>query len=216
MSISGIVLFVSTKSQSSIPCINFVQSKKLPVQIVRLDTAAARESAANGTYFSITTVPTLCVFLQDGKLQLFSGTPKVMKWFDVVLNKKKQKSVISHDPARSRVKVDSMVFEKARTKHPKPKIVEDSSSDEVFIDEAVEEVNPDFSPIQSPHVSPDVSLDGSPGVSPEPSPAVTKKRSAKTKKKDPVNFDMKTIYSKAQQMQRDRTDTLGYEDDGEE
>lgn len=85
MSISEATLFVASNSKASVPCIQFVSSHGIPVQIVRLDSIEARTVAANGKYFQITSVPTMVIMYQDGNTQLFLGAPKITQWLTSML-----------------------------------------------------------------------------------------------------------------------------------
>lgn len=80
MPISEVVLFVSSVSQACIPCIDFIQRFKLPVNLIRLDTVEARNHAKNGKYFSVTIVPTMVVVHDDGNTQMFVGSDKTIQW----------------------------------------------------------------------------------------------------------------------------------------
>jgi len=79
-SIGDVILFCSTVSQACVPVIQMIQQYQLPVKIIRLDTAAFRDAAKNGPYFQIKNVPTLIVTFRDGNLQQFVGQPKVLEW----------------------------------------------------------------------------------------------------------------------------------------
>lgn len=79
-SIVKFLLFVSSTSQASKQCVSSIQRYSLPINVIRLDTAEARNAAANGSMFQITVVPTLVVFYSDGNMQMFVGTPKIVAW----------------------------------------------------------------------------------------------------------------------------------------
>lgn len=80
MSIHDVVLFVSSTSQVCVPPVQFVRENKLPARLVRLDTVADRQAAAQGKYFQVHIVPTLLVTYDDGNIQLFAGQEKVLMW----------------------------------------------------------------------------------------------------------------------------------------
>ena len=88
MSISEIILFVASNSKASVPCIQFVSKNRIPIQIVRLDTEQARDTAANGKFFQVTSVPTLTTFYEDGNVQLFTGAQKIIQWLTAMLKSK--------------------------------------------------------------------------------------------------------------------------------
>lgn len=85
MTIAHVILFVSSASRESIPCIQFVQQHQFPVRIVRLDTQRERHRAANGDLFQITAVPTLLLIHEDENVQLYAGRPKILEWFNQLL-----------------------------------------------------------------------------------------------------------------------------------
>nr|QBK85596.1 MAG: inactivated thioredoxin/glutaredoxin [Marseillevirus LCMAC101] len=85
-SISEVILFCSSVSQACVPVIQLIQQYQFPVKVVRLDTSAYREAAQNGPHFQIRVVPTLVVTHRDGNLQLFVGQPKVLEWLKMVIN----------------------------------------------------------------------------------------------------------------------------------
>lgn len=80
MSIHDVVLFVSSTSQACVPPVQFIRQNQLPARLVRLDTAADRQAAAQGQYFQIQGVPTLLVTYSDGNIQLFAGQEKSLMW----------------------------------------------------------------------------------------------------------------------------------------
>jgi hypothetical protein len=63
-----------------------IQQYQLPVKIIRLDTEAFRDAAKNGPYFQIKNVPTLIVTFRDGNLQQFVGQPKVLEWLKMAVS----------------------------------------------------------------------------------------------------------------------------------
>jgi hypothetical protein len=80
MSITQIVLFISSLSKNCVPCLQFIQNQRLPIQVVRLDTEESRDIAIRGKNFSIISVPTLVVLYLDGDMQMYVGTPKIISW----------------------------------------------------------------------------------------------------------------------------------------
>jgi hypothetical protein len=85
MSIKDIILFCSTTSQASIPCLKFIQQHRLPVKVVRLDTQELRDRASRGKYFQVVTVPNLVVLYNDNNLQQFVGRDKIIRWFTNII-----------------------------------------------------------------------------------------------------------------------------------
>lgn len=79
-SIHSVILFISTTSKASVPCVEFVHQMKMPVILVRLDTAEDRYNASTGYYLKITEVPTLAIIFDKGEhIQLTIGTEKIIK-----------------------------------------------------------------------------------------------------------------------------------------
>lgn len=87
VSVSKLILFISSKSNACLPCINFVRNvgTTLPINVVRLDRIEDREAASNGPYFQIVSVPSLVVFYADGNLQVFMGSNKILSWLNSLI-----------------------------------------------------------------------------------------------------------------------------------
>ncbi len=81
-SISEAILFVASNSVESGKCLQFITQQRIPMNVVRLDTAEARRTAANGKFFQIVNVPTMVIVYEDGNTQLFLGTPKIVQWIN--------------------------------------------------------------------------------------------------------------------------------------
>lgn len=79
---TALVLFVSSVSDACKPPLELIATGALPVQPVRLDSAAQRDMAAHGTTFQVDSVPTLVAVthLATGQQQIevFKGVDKVM------------------------------------------------------------------------------------------------------------------------------------------
>lgn len=99
MSITEAILFIASNSNACMPCIQFVSKQRIPMQLVRLDTEASRRAAANGKFFQITTVPTMVIMYEDGNVQLFLGTPKIIQWLTAMIKSASQKSNENSDIA---------------------------------------------------------------------------------------------------------------------
>ena len=81
------VLFTSSASQHSVPCLNFVSANPhIPIQVIRLDTQDARERVLNNPNLKITSVPSLLVHLPNGKIQVYNGVEKIMGIFTQMTN----------------------------------------------------------------------------------------------------------------------------------
>jgi len=76
------VLFTSSSSQHSVPCLNFISANPhIPIQVIRLDTSEVRERVLNNPNLKITSVPSLLVHLPNGKIQVYNGVEKIMGIF---------------------------------------------------------------------------------------------------------------------------------------
>lgn len=80
MSVVEAYLFCSTTSRLCIPPMAFLQKNRLPIQLVRLDTAEARRAVMSSKTNRITAVPTLMVIYDDHTTQMIVGQPDVMTW----------------------------------------------------------------------------------------------------------------------------------------
>jgi len=56
------------------------------LSMVRLDTEESRRKVMNGKYFSITQVPSLVVILQNNVTKIYSGTEKIARYLDLLVN----------------------------------------------------------------------------------------------------------------------------------
>jgi len=139
MSIAEAILFVTSTSRASVPCLQFIAQYKLPVIPVRLDTPEAREKAANGKYFQITVVPTLVITYVDGNIQLFVGTEKIIQWMKSALSRPQvpQRVIESDSDNEDETPVPMPVRSK-----PKKKVKFEEEAPEEPEDEMVEEEKP--------------------------------------------------------------------------
>jgi hypothetical protein len=85
MEISEVILFYSKFSKESVHCIQFIQQNRMPVILIGLDSPEARQKAMTGQNFQIKNVPTLVVSYVNKEVQLYVGSPKIMKWFQNIL-----------------------------------------------------------------------------------------------------------------------------------
>lgn len=102
MSISEVLLFIATNSRACAPCIEFKTHHRFPAQIIRLDSESAREQATNGSFFQITSVPTMVVIYNDGNTQMFVGSPKIIQWMSMIIKTEKEESasnLAAYNPA---------------------------------------------------------------------------------------------------------------------
>lgn len=139
MSIKDIILFCSTTSQASIPCLKFIQQHRLPVKVVRLDTQELRDRASRGKYFQVVTVPNLVVLYNDNNLQQFVGRDKIIRWFTNIIQQnnrappvaqpvfEEESSSEEEEPIRRRRKPKK---KKTKSKKKYQKIKKESSSEE--------------------------------------------------------------------------------------
>ena len=80
MNISEIILFISSTSNACVQCMRVITPLRLNIPVVRLDTEEARTTVENGKYFQIKSVPSMVVTYEDGNIQLFVGSPKIIQW----------------------------------------------------------------------------------------------------------------------------------------
>src|SRR5579862_4900204 len=85
MEISEVILFYSKFSKESVNCVQFIQQNRMPVILIGLDSPEARQKAMTGQNFQIKNVPTLVVSYVNKEVQLYVGSPKIMKWFQNIL-----------------------------------------------------------------------------------------------------------------------------------
>lgn len=100
MSIANVILFCSSSSPASMPCLKFIKEHNIPVSVVRLDTLESRERAAKGKFIQISSVPTLVVVYQDNNVQQFIGQDKVIKWLANTLKKSRSNPPPSYSTPR--------------------------------------------------------------------------------------------------------------------
>ncbi len=98
--VSTNILFISTLSQKCIGCLKYSQQYRLPIRIVRLDTADSRSKASNGKYFQIKVVPALVIHHADGNTQLFVGVDKVMAVMTSIKDELTTTATINYSPGR--------------------------------------------------------------------------------------------------------------------
>lgn len=132
-SISNVILFVCSNSNSSIEPLNLIQYYNIPVQVVKLDNQKARNKAKKGRFFQITSVPSLVVIYQDGTLQMFVGKDKTVNWIQQLVSNKMQptynqpeeyeETALDNAPKPKKSK-------KKKRKRKKPKNLDYSSSDD--------------------------------------------------------------------------------------
>ncbi len=226
MSINGVVLFVSSTSPASAPCIQFVQSYQLPVRFVRLDTIADREAARNGKYFQITGVPTLLVTYSDGNIQLFAGQEKVLMWLQQVANSRENHSQSQdHSQTKKQQHVEESDSESEdeppirQKTHKKKKSKHDGLYDGVPKKSRKNKKKVRKEPVQfiddeeseSDEVEIQFIDDGKRPNRPPPPPTqglMVGPRSSSKKKNQ-----MSSLYDTAKQMEQQRQSTLGYRDE---
>ncbi len=84
-SITEAILFSSRHSAESAPCEQIIAKTRLPIEIVHLDSASARDAAMRGTNIQIKSVPSLIISYSDGTVQMYVGKPKVFSWIQMTL-----------------------------------------------------------------------------------------------------------------------------------
>lgn len=84
-----IVLFTSEKSKICQSCINAISGTTLPVKLFSIDSKVARDKVTRGKHFKIRVVPTLFITFADGNMQLYEGVNKIVRWFEAIEERKK-------------------------------------------------------------------------------------------------------------------------------
>ena len=84
--INEVVLFSSKYSQPCSTCESFIQQRKFPIEIIRLDTHTDREIAINSATIPIRNVPSLIVSYGTGDVQVFVGEQKIVGWLTALVN----------------------------------------------------------------------------------------------------------------------------------
>lgn len=234
MSIVNLILFVSSTSKASGECINILKSNNVPpFNIVRLDTEEARNLAQNGEMFQIQSVPTLVTIYSDGNMQLFTGTPKIVQWFQNFLTAKSQPK----NPRPSTNIYDTDPYEMHEREEapigigPLPiprgiskKKVPNTGYREPLLDEGDEMVDDFYEPpieIEDDYIEPvyeeipKVSKKKKKPVKVNPSVAEAKNKinHAVSSKSKPKNSKMKNVYSTAKKMQQEMENSLGYKEE---
>ena len=217
MSISEVILFISTASRASIPCVNAVKQHQLRISIVKLDSEESRQKAASGKYFQIVGVPALVVIYDNGTIQLFLGGPKILEWMSNITAKSRPEPApyrgvgVGPSPAQAG---DNM-YGPGRPANPmmKPPRYVDYGGDEEPQPEPedIEEVPEDDEPViirKAPKKTPkskskqkvvEEDDDEEPGETPVPIVSAIKSPKSKSKKKGKkgVKFDINDEKAKA-------------------
>lgn len=223
MSIEEMILFVSTTSPACRQPLEFISrfGKGLPIRVVRLDTVEQRQAAATGRHFQVVSVPTMVMIYEDGNLQMFVGSPKISTLLSGFVEQIARAKGRTEQAAREREhssQIDTAEFERQTSPPTEVDYVveDDSSSDEA-------PPPPPPKPKKKP-----------------PQPKTEKKEKKKgpnrrKKHQEVIDDDveemeilvdteprappkatgstrMQNIYDMARQMERDRTDSLGYDE----
>ena len=118
MSVTDVILFCSTTSRASVPCLQIIQQNNMPIRVVRLDTIEMRERVAQGKYFQIRNVPTLVVVYEGNNLQQFVGQPKIMAWLQGML--KQHSRAPRNDPHEEPEIIPEEIESEVVSLRPKP------------------------------------------------------------------------------------------------
>ena len=192
MAVADLILFVASNSRPSLHTLSVVERMRIPVNVVKLDTAEARQTAMKGKYFQITNVPTLVVIYADGNLQLFVGAPKINQWIGMLRGE---------EGGGSREEAPEAAREEEHQEPPpKPQrrtpVIETMPEEED--EETPEPVEGKKKRVKSKKKRPPVSFEAE---EPEPEPP---KEKEKSKMSDIVNI--------ARQLEQERKESLGYDE----
>jgi len=125
----NLILFCSTVSSASVPCLKFVKQFNIPVTIVRLDSKEQRERASKGKHIQVNSVPNLVVIHNDNNVQQFIGRDKIIQWFKNSIRQPIQQQNFN------KVKKNIKVPKKTKIeKNPIKEIEEESEEEEVEIE----------------------------------------------------------------------------------
>lgn len=110
MSVQNLILFVSSNSKECVDPMRFITHYRMPINVVRLDSASDRQRAATGKFFQIHSVPTLVVIYQDGNTQLFVGKEKILIWLQNLVNRQSSEQQSSVRPTSTPVYSEDSVY----------------------------------------------------------------------------------------------------------
>ena len=200
MSVSNVYLFCSSTSPACVPCSQFVQTHRLPVETIRLETKHDRNRVMNGKNFQIKSVPSLMVLYDDGDMQLFVGQKKIISWMNRAIQPQEQPQEQIHEqpvPDFSDSEEEYVPEKKKKKKKKAKKHVETSKG--LYGDTRI-----------VPEEEEEIILIGE-DESDRPSPPSTKglMTGAQAIKTD---TGMSDTMKMAKQMERDRTGSLGYDE----
>jgi hypothetical protein len=194
MAVADLILFVASNSRPSLHTLSVVERMRIPVNVVKLDTAEARQTAMKGKYFQITNVPTLVVIYADGNLQLFVGAPKINQWIGMLQGEGGGGDRSREDAPEAKRE------EEYQEPPPKPQrrtpVIETMPEEED--EETPEPVEGKKKRVKSKKKRPPVSFEAE---EPEPEPP---KEKEKSKMSDIVNI--------ARQLEQERKESLGYDE----
>lgn len=214
MSINNIILFSSKFSEASKHCEEIIHHNRLHIPIIRLDTKKTRDRALNGKFFQIPVVPTLLVTYQDGNTQLFVGYQKIVMW---VQNLTERNSQQHQKPKEEEIPFpEENEFINYEIEEPPCKDV--SSKLKMTNAESYQKLKKKKKKKKKPPVrfEEDNDIDYFEEIEPQPislpKPKSKKKNSLKNQNQNVASKRMSDITSMAKQMEKQRLESLGYDD----
>jgi len=120
MSIAEVVLFVSSTSKNCRPCFEYLQEHRIPISVVRLDTAEQRAIALSGQYFSVKTVPALMIGTEEGQIQLYEGLDKIFPVLEMLKKAHSKPVAVATHIEEPEDEVEEIEEEESETPPPPP------------------------------------------------------------------------------------------------
>jgi hypothetical protein len=135
--ITDIVLFYSSFSQPCKECIEFITHYKFQVKVIPLDTEEDRIDAMNGSQVQIKSVPSLLIAYADGQVQVYTGSQKILSWFQHLLQQASQQQQPSPQPSQQTAQPLPQQVKKvsSKGKKKKKKVTEDDDGVQIIIDD---------------------------------------------------------------------------------
>jgi len=173
------------------------------VKVVRLDTKEARNRAMNGKNFQIKTVPALMILYEDGNMQLFVGREKIMYWL--------QQSIRPPSPVnKPEFAEESSEEEYIPIKQHKKKASKKSESKGLYSGSSKKDKRKKAEAVVESEEEEEIIFIDNEEEESKPPPPFTKGLITGAGSKAKSN--MSSIMKDAKQMERDRQNSLGYDE----